>query len=994
MNASPHSASRRRACLAAGALLALMTGLVTNPAMTPAVAVAPPLTEGFESASTPSTAPAGWNVESSGTAGMRAGWEGWTFHTTAEVVSAFGNSGDRNSFGKAKGLVAVVQSDTNRPTTGTFDSTLWAPSYSVDAGAQAVSVSFDNHYKQGQAPQEAKLVAKIDGGAPVVVEQFSTNRLNQSHSYSVSLPAGAAKVQFGWQYTKSTNNWFWMIDNVSITEAKPADAVLKIDSLKKPVTTPGGTTTVSVSGLRAGQQLQASLGAVSVAGIPVADGSGKVSFDVTVPADQAQATVPLTLGGEDITPAEMTITVLNEIPSEAYSTEPQLWWDGFDGTVQNWTATGSWGFMTRAEMTAAYGLDRRHTFTRASGVIALAETAGASAAPFDGKLTSAPVAVTARDEVELRFDSHFRVRGSGAHRGIVTVKFDKGDPIELRTITAEEESAQPRLPFTVPAGATQATVEFAYTAPASAGSWMLDDVQIVKPLTPLAKDAQPEAIVDVFSDVQGAAANVKLQNQVLPGFRNLPGGRASTVISNGDLTSNGTAAQYDDYFKAFNAGGGNDYGTKISTIGNHEFYGSDGSETYIKRFLDKTGMRELGVADSASPHKGLWGETLVDGTLPVLWIGSERHEYHGGSGPFVEIWDEQYNWLRDRLDHYRESNTPVLLSVHHIFENSVSGSYANLYKREFGDDQERMERLLAAYPNVTVMSSHTHWSPKLNDWSVEQRFVPTADHAPTIINTAAVTTQYGPSGDWGEAGVGGADPAGLRIALYEDRLRATVYGFNGSAEPTEIKHIDIARPTAAPIAPAEPEVQVPGAEPGVPVSVKAGDKLQLAGNGFKPREALSLELHGGPVSLKLRGGPVSLGAVTVDDTGTFVAEVTVPADTQPGDYTIVVLRGGVPAAQLPIVVAAADGGADSGAGGADAGAGAGGADGTGPGKNDGTASNGSGANSSGGNLVTTGGQGAVVFGALGALLLGAGVTVLVIRLRKTANTSNQDADFE
>ena len=57
---------------------------------------------------------------------------------------------------------------------------------------------------------------------------------------------------------------------------------------------------------------------------------------------------------------------------------------------------------------------------------------------------------------------------------------------------------------------------------------MLDDVQIVKPLTPLAKDAQPEAIVDVFSDVQGAIADARwAQRNVHP--HRVPGHAAVSV---------------------------------------------------------------------------------------------------------------------------------------------------------------------------------------------------------------------------------------------------------------------------------------------------------------------------------------------------------------------------------------------------------------------------------------------------------------------------------
>ena len=98
---TPRRILRRPARLiAGGAIAALTCGLILAPGIaSPALAVAAPYTQDFSSAASPALGPAGWSVESTNTTGMRAGWEGWSFHTTAEVVSAFGASGDRGSFG-------------------------------------------------------------------------------------------------------------------------------------------------------------------------------------------------------------------------------------------------------------------------------------------------------------------------------------------------------------------------------------------------------------------------------------------------------------------------------------------------------------------------------------------------------------------------------------------------------------------------------------------------------------------------------------------------------------------------------------------------------------------------------------------------------------------------------------------------------------------------------------------------------------------------------
>lgn len=897
---SPHSHRRRTAALSTGVLLALASAALIAP-VSPAAAAA--MTEGFDATSA-TAAPAGWSVEHRNIAGMRPDWGGWTFHTTADVVAQFGGGGDRSSFGRAQGIVAVVQSDTNRPTSGTFDSTLWTAAVPLTVGSGAVRVAFDSHYKQGQSPQTATLLAKFDGGAPVQVAAFSSARLNESTGYTVDVPAGAQNVQFGWSYLQSSNNWFWMIDNVSISETTPADVTPAILSARKPVLSAGGTTTVRVGGLRAGQQLAATLGDATtgtpVAGIPAAAADGTVSFDVVLPGDQPAGTVPLHLSGAGIASASIEITVLTSAPQAGTTTEPQVWFDGFEAQPSEWEANG-WELTTRATTVEAYGTDRRHAFTRASGTIAVAE---ASQAPFDGALTSAPVAVTAGDALELRFDSHYRGRG-GAQRGHVTAVFDSGERAELRAWgTQSEESAQPRLAFTTPAGATSVRFEFGFAAEAGAGSWMIDDVQVVRPLAPLPADAQARALVDVFSDVQGADA--RLQNQVLPGFRAMQP-QADAIVSNGDLTSNGTTAQYDSYLNAFATGGGAEYGTSISTIGNHEFYGSSGSANYINRFLDRTEMRDVGG------QGGLWGEELIDGVLPVLWIGSEFHDYpkQTGSGPFVEMSDEQFWWLSNRLAHYRELNMPVLLFSHHVFANSVSGTYINFTKNEFGADQARLEALIADNPHVTLLTSHTHWSPLLNDWSVEQRFDPAQALAPTFVNTAAVTTMYGPSGDWGETAVGGADPVGLRAALYEDRLRVTAYSFGAGGATSEIRHIDVPLPAEATV---DPELPAPAEIVLSTASVTAGEQITIAGSGFIADEELAFEL---------RSTPTPLGDARADATGALSATVTVPADVTAGEHRVYVTRADGTELSYPLTVIAAEmpGGGDSGAGGSGSGSG-------------------------------------------------------------------------
>ncbi|MGH9027943.1 MAG: metallophosphoesterase family protein, partial [Acidimicrobiia bacterium] len=542
---------------------------------------------------------------------------------------------------------------------------------------------------------------------------------------------------------------------------------------------------------------------------------------------------------------------------------------------------------------------------------------------------SAPVAVKPGDALEVRLDSHYRKRG-GAQQGSVTAVFDDGTETVLRALSdTDEESAQLRLPVTVPTGASAMTVRFAFDASATAGSWMLDDVQVVRPLAALAAGVDAKAVVDIFSDVQGATT--RLSQNVLPGFRAMEQ-TADVLVSNGDLVSNGSTANYNAYLAALAAGGGGEYDTVVSTIGNHEYYGSDGSSTYQKRFLDSTGMRDVGG------QGGLWGEVLVDGELPLIWIGSEFYDYAAktGSGPFVDFSQEQFTWLRDRLAYWRAQDKPVLLFSHHLLPYSVSGSYARFYKNDYGQEEARFAALLDQNPNVIMFNSHTHWSPTLNDWSTELRTDPTLAHAPTVVNTAAVTTMYGPSGDWEEKAVGGADPVGLRAALYDDRVRVTAYSFS-TAGATEVKHIDVPLPTAAPVGPVDP------VDPALEVSaqtVEAGGQLTISGTGFPSAAELVIEL---------RSTPVRLGQVTTAADGSFRTAVAIPPATPAGAHTLAVILPDDTESTAAITVTRA-------------------ADGSG-GKTPG--SDGAGENATGGDLATTGGE-------AGWYLLGGGLLLLTL----------------
>ncbi|MEU8619288.1 alkaline phosphatase family protein [Streptomyces sp. NPDC048623] len=161
------------------------------------------------------TAPSGWSVinNAMGTGGMTE-WRGWSF-ATDEFWSRTQRDQWRELNVRARGVFAVADSDewADKAFSGTYDSTLVSPAYAV-TGASRVTLDFTTLYRQ-EGAQSAQILASFNGGTPTVVKSYTADVLSQPQSLTVPVPAGAANVSFRFRYTGS-NNWYWVIDGVSI----------------------------------------------------------------------------------------------------------------------------------------------------------------------------------------------------------------------------------------------------------------------------------------------------------------------------------------------------------------------------------------------------------------------------------------------------------------------------------------------------------------------------------------------------------------------------------------------------------------------------------------------------------------------------------------------------------------------------------------------------------------------------------------------------------
>lgn len=178
------------------------------------------------------TPPNGWSVtNASSMAGLGMDeWRGWAFATPSFWTAAQGGQG-RENFTKAAGVLAVADNDEwddrNNPGDQLFASTLTSPAWSV-AGKSAVSINYDSSYRQ-TGPQVAALEVSFDGGPRQRLFSYSTATLgdqvhleNRAVTVRVTVPAGATSMRASWVIEQARNDWYWAIDDVSLTDQPAA----------------------------------------------------------------------------------------------------------------------------------------------------------------------------------------------------------------------------------------------------------------------------------------------------------------------------------------------------------------------------------------------------------------------------------------------------------------------------------------------------------------------------------------------------------------------------------------------------------------------------------------------------------------------------------------------------------------------------------------------------------------------------------------------------
>ncbi|MCG7290092.1 metallophosphoesterase [Corynebacterium sp. ACRPZ] len=509
---------------------------------------------------------------------------------------------------------------------------------------------------------------------------------------------------------------------------------------------------------------------------------------------------------------------------------PEGWSQDVDGVTSGEARWNGWTVSDVRHWTWAAGTDERHFFTQGHDQFAIIDSKQQRLAErdsMDARMTTEPIDIAGQSKVALEFDQHYR-QGKKGQTALVAVGFDGGKPEVVDRLTSDRYSSHEYFELDVPEGAKTMQVTFSYLGGNDDYWWAVDNVAVRAPFTQAAE--KPNTVIDVISDTQDDPEDFKLAVRRL----NAMPEKASALVINGDLVDNGSQEQWDKFLAARKEVP-HDSGVELWTIGNHEMYGKESSEVHMQRFLKYSGQDKP------------WNEVVVDGT-PLISINTEYYSDidRGGKEPFQRISAEQLKWLDERLAHWDAQGVTALVFTHPLLPGTVSMSHSAWYQNDF-EDEQAISDVLSKYNDIVAFTSHSHSSLKQNNWWGTRRYDGTPQGAIgfPVVNTGAILNEYLPDGDHDEEIVDDKAATGLRVKVYDDRIRVEAWDFkdghglaNPNGEAKMIKYQDFSKQkrVAAPAvdAPAKPNPDTPtdtagGSSTGEKIAVAIGILAAIGG---------------------------------------------------------------------------------------------------------------------------------------------------------------------
>jgi Icc-related predicted phosphoesterase len=231
------------------------------------------------------------------------------------------------------------------------------------------------------------------------------------------------------------------------------------------------------------------------------------------------------------------------------------------------------------------------------------------------------------------------------------------------------------------------------------------------PVTPEEVDGYPRFIV--ISDTHfGNTSGRGPMEKVPQALKNLTGKtpKADAIFVVGDITNNGTTAQYDQLLSVFNDKTNVPEGMPVYfMMGNHDNYsGANATSTYLSKI-----------------DQPLHQYVIIKG-YPFITIsetGSDQNDFNAAAVKFLS--DNLTKAAKDYPD------KPIFVFIHVPTVNTTYGSWVSGALSDGGWSTDVFKSTLDKYPQVVVFSGHTHY-PLGDPRSIHQdRF--------TAINTASTT---------------------------------------------------------------------------------------------------------------------------------------------------------------------------------------------------------------------------------------------------------------
>ena len=161
-------------------------------------------------------------------------WQGWSFATPEFWIAADNQS--RDSFTKGSGVIAIADGDewddnnTGSVTGDDFNTMLTTDAVALDglgtdAGPVDLALTFDSSFRPYDA-MTGEVLVSFDGGefeslltldASTAGGNSSLSRGNATERVDVTAPERAEEVRFLFDYRDADSDWWWAIDNLSLS---------------------------------------------------------------------------------------------------------------------------------------------------------------------------------------------------------------------------------------------------------------------------------------------------------------------------------------------------------------------------------------------------------------------------------------------------------------------------------------------------------------------------------------------------------------------------------------------------------------------------------------------------------------------------------------------------------------------------------------------------------------------------------------------------------